>query len=251
MPKIMVLNPWGADYMDKIAEEVVAPHVHASTEVVCTSLGDQASPLPWPVPSSRDIVLSKARKAQVDGFDAIVIGCCADPFLADVRAAVTIPVVGLTESFCVTARNRGKVTLMIRGLADSYLPHIPTQNDWKNGWGGRALAYGLKPEEFTVRRVFVPEHPDPKTLESLTAHDQARLRDLTISAMRNALHADGLEQTLAAAEEDGSRAVYFACAFWSQPIDELKGKAKSFRIPVVNPLLSGVTYAEHLLLSRG
>ncbi|KWF20564.1 hypothetical protein WT56_29780 [Burkholderia pseudomultivorans] len=249
--RIMILNPWGADYMDKAAEDVVAPYLNARTDLVCNSLGSDASPMPWPVQSSLELVVDKARKAQVAGFDAIVIGCCADPFLADVRRAVSIPVVGLTESFCVTAHNRGKVTLMIRGLADAYLPLIPTQNDWKNNWSARALGYGLRPDQFSVRRVFVPGHPDPETLADLTARDQAKLRDLTVAAMNDALHADGLEQTLAAAEADGAKAVYFACAFWGGPIRDLGEKAKAFGISVVNPLVSGVSYAEHLLLSRG
>lgn len=249
--KIMILNPWGVDYMDSLAEEVVAPYVHTRTEIVCTSLGADASPMPWPMAESRDLVVNKVIKAQADGFDAVIIGCCADPFLSDARQAVSIPVVGLTESFCMTARSRGKVALLIRGLSDAYLPLIPTQNSWKSGWSARALGYGLQPDDFTVRRVFVPDHPDPETLVDLTKRDQAQLRNLTVTAMGAALHKDGLEQTLAAAEEDGAKAVFFACAFWSQPIQALNQQAKAFRIPVINPLVSAVSYAEHLVLSKG
>lgn len=248
--KIMILSPWGADYMDSVAEEAVTSSLHERTEVVCTNLGKEASPLPWPMPESRELVVQRARKAQADGFDALVIGCCADPFLADVRAAVSIPVVGLTEAFCATARSRGKVALLIRGLSDAYLPLIPTQNNWKDGWGGRALAYGLKPEEFTVRRVFVPNHPDPETLMYLTSHHQEKLRDLTLSAMEEALHAEGLVQAKAAAEEGGAKAAYFACAFWSKPIHKLNKQAKDLGIAIINPLASAVSYVEHLLLSR-
>jgi len=246
---IMVLNPWGADYMDSIAERVVGPYLHPATDLVCTSLGEGASPMPWPVPESRALVVDKARKSQEAGFDAIVIGCCADPFLADLRRALSIPVVGLTESFCMTAKSRGKVSVMVRGLSDSYRRFIATQDDWKNNWSDRVGSYGLTSHDFSVRRVFVPGHPDPEALVDLTSRDQRRLRDLTLAAMSEALLTTGLEQANAAAEEDGANAVFFACAFWGLPIHSLQESENPFRVPVVNPLVSGVSYAEHLLLS--
>ncbi|MFT3816529.1 MAG: aspartate/glutamate racemase family protein [Rubrivivax sp.] len=250
--KIMIINPWGADYMDRAAVDVVSPYVHAHTEVACVSLGAEASPLPWPLPQSAEIAVRKARQAEADGFDAIVVGCCADPFLPQLRQAVTVPVVGLTESFCMTARSRGKVTVMVRGLADSYRRLIVTQDNWKANWTDRVASHGLGRDDFTVRRVFVPQHPDPETLEDLTARDQPRLRQLTIAAMRESLHEQGLEQTRAAAREDGARAVFFACAFWSLPIHELGNTAyETFGTRVVNPLVCGVTYAEQLLVSGG
>lgn len=245
----MILNPWGFDYMDSVAERVVGPYLHAGTDVVCVNLGKEALPMPWPVPESRKLVVEKAMKAQADGFDAIVIGCCADPFLSDIRQAVSIPVVAVTESVCATARSRGKITIMARRLPDHFRSLIPIQNAWEKGWTDLATGYGLKPSEFSLRRVFVPNHPDPETLVDLTARDQAKLRDLTIAAMGEALHAEGLEQTRAAVKEDGAKAVYFACAFWSSPIAALEEAGNAFGVPVINPLVSAVSYAEHLLLS--
>lgn len=247
--KIMVLNPWGADYMDAVAEKVVGPYLHPATDLVCTSLGADASPMPWPVPESRDLVIEKARKAEAAGFDAIVVGCCADPFLADLRQVLTIPVVGLTESFCRTAKSRGKVSILVRGLSDAYRKFIATQDDWKNNWTGRVGSYGLSNDDFSVRRVYVSDHPTPEALVDLTARDPGRLRELTLMAMNDALLTAGLEQANAAAAEDGAKAVFFACAFWSLPIHSLGEGENPFRVSVVNPLVSGVSYAEHLLLS--
>jgi len=245
----MILNPWGFDYMDSVAEKAVGPYLHPRTDLVCTNLGKEALPMPWPVPESRKLAVERAMKAQADGFDAIVIGCCADPFLSDIRQAVSIPVVGVTEAACATARSRGKITIMARRLSDSFRSLIPIQNAWERGWTDLATGYGLKPGEFSLRRVFVPGHPDPETLVDLTNRDQAKLRDLTVAGMSEALHAEGLEQTRAAIKEDGARAVYFACAFWSLPISELEKAGNAFGVPVINPLVSAVSYAEHLLLS--
>jgi len=178
------------------------------------------------------------------------VGRSTPAFIISITAVPPlIPVVGVTEAACATARSRGKITIMARRLSDSFRSLIPIQNAWERGWTDLATGYGLKPGEFSLRRVFVPGHPDPETLVDLTNRDQAKLRDLTVAGMSEALHAEGLEQTRAAIKEDGARAVYFACAFWSLPISELEKAGNAFGVPVINPLVSAVSYAEHLLLS--
>jgi hypothetical protein len=41
--------------------------------------------------------------------------------------------------------------------------------------------------------------------------------------------------------------VYFACNFYSKWIAALGSDAKEFGVPLINPLVSGATFAEHLL----
>src|SRR4051812_49277767 len=110
--------------MDRVSEDIVAPFLRGDTDVHAANLGESAPPLPWPDASSAQLAVDVARKAEADGFDAIVIACCADPFLAEVRAAVSVPVVGLTETACISARSRGKLTIVARKLSDDYLPLI-------------------------------------------------------------------------------------------------------------------------------
>lgn len=246
--KIMIINPWGVDYMDGLTEEVVAPCLGADTQVVCTSLGSVAAPLPWPTPSGRSPTIETARKAEADGFDAIVIGCAADPFLAETRSAVSIPVVGVTETVCASVKNRGKVAILARRLSDAYLPLIPSQGNW-DFWTDTAKGYGLADGDFCMRRVNVPAHPDPDALERMTREDPLGLRDATVEAMDASLHAEGLAAAEAAVA-DGAQALFFACAFWSKPIASLGSSAAAkFCAPVINPLVSAATYAEHLVAS--
>ena len=248
--RILMVSPWGVDYMDAPAERVVAPHLHSDTELVVTNLGDAAPPLPWPCPEGEAVMIETARKAEANRFDAVVIGCAADPFLKETRKAVSIPVVGVTESVCASARNWGKLAVLARRLSDSYLPLIPSQGNW-DFWIGKATGYGLSPDDFVMRGVPVPAHPEPDELTRLTDEDPARLRDLTLEAMGQALHADGLTQAKAAVKDEGARALFFACAFWSESIDQLGATAQEFGAPVINPLVCAVTYAEHLLISKG
>lgn len=246
--RILLLNPWGVSYMDDVAEQVVAPTLRSDTELVVANLGDAAPPLPWPAASASDVAVEAVRKAEADGFHAVVIGCCADPFLKETRAAVKIPVVGLTEAVCVGARTRGKLTVMARGLSDDYLPLIPTQGNW-DFWTNKPLSYGLDRDQFSLRRVYVPEHPSPAELERLTVEDPKRLGELTVAAMEASLHEQGLAEARAAVEEDGADVLYFACAFWTKPIAELGEKAEAYGATIVNPLVTGATYAEHLVVA--
>ncbi|WP_051165801.1 aspartate/glutamate racemase family protein [Amycolatopsis orientalis] len=247
--RIMMVNPWGVGYMDEPAREVVSPHLHDSTELAVTNLGEAAPPLPWPAAEASGLMVERARQAEKDGFGAVVIGCCADPFLDETRAAVSIPVVGVTEAVCSTAKNWGKLAILARRLPDSYLPLIPTQGNF-DFWIGKARQYGLSGEQFTTRGVAVPAHPDPETLDRLTETDPGALRDRTLDAMANGLHEDGLVQAKSAVEEDGAKALFFACAFWSRSIDELGDAASAYGAPVINPLVCAATYAEHLLESK-
>ena len=248
--RILVLSPWGVDYMDGFAKELISAHVRDDTEIDVANLVGEAPPLPWPAASASGAAVERVRKAEAEGYDAVIIACCADPFLAETRAAVKIPVVGLTEAVVVGSRARGKLAVLARGLSDDYLPLIPTQGNW-DFWTNKPLGYGLPRDQFSLRRVMVPLHPSPEELERLTAEDPARLAELTLEAMGASLLEEGLTEAKAAVAEDGAEVLYFACAFWSRAIAGLGDRAPDFGAPVVNPLVTGATYAEHLVLSAG
>jgi len=52
-------------------------------------------------------LMQAAVDAEARGFDALVIGCCYDPLLTDVRASLTIPVIGPLETAVMSARRFG------------------------------------------------------------------------------------------------------------------------------------------------
>ncbi|MFF1553171.1 aspartate/glutamate racemase family protein [Rhodococcus erythropolis] len=247
--KIMILHPWGVGYMDSKAIEAAAPFVRSDTEVACTNLGDGAPPLPLPLPGYEGLAVEKALKAEAEGFDAIVVGCCADPFLDEIKAAVSIPATGLSEATLRSAHSRGKMAILVRNLGDAYLPMIPSQNDW-GFWRNLGATYGLSEgEHYSLREVMVPKHPDPRELERLTVEDPAKLADLTIEAMTDALYENGLPEAEKAFADDGVKSVFFACAFWGQAIAQLQRNGHHLGGKIVNPLVSGVTYAEQMVLA--
>ena len=249
--RILILNPWGIDNMDQSALDVAGKYARPDSDFEVRNLGATAPPLPWPSADQSGRAVEVTRQAEADGFDGIVIGCSADPFLDDVRAAVDIPVTAPVEAAVHTSRAFGKFGIFARLLSEEYLPLIPTQGNW-DFWNGISQKYGLTPDEYALRRVFVPKHPSPQELHDLTESDPARLCDLTIEAMTEALLTDGVEQARAAIEEEDVKVLYFACAFWSPGIEEIRAQAQeTFGAPVLNTLGNATSFMEHTLVGMG
>lgn len=247
--RILVLMPWGTDYMDEPALGVIAPRVRPDTDVEVRNLGEAAPPFPWMHAGLEGAMCQEAKRAQDEGFDGVVIGCSGDPYLETVRAAVDIPVSAPTEAAMHFSRTVGKLAVLARRFPDHYAPRIPSAGTF-DFWHKKAAEHGLTRDDYSVRSVFVPKHPDPDTLEHLTHADTKLLRDLTLDAMTDALRGEGVAQAKAAVDEDGADAVYFACTFWGRGVDEFA--ADLFPgIPVFNPLVTGVAFVESAIVSQG
>jgi Asp/Glu/hydantoin racemase len=245
--KVMILNPWGVDYCDDVALDLVGSAVRDDVELACVNLGEAAPPVPYPVPEGKAAAIGAALKAEADGFDAVLIACGGDPFLRDIRRAVSIPVIGLAESAILSAHSRGKLGILRRRL-----PSDPWDTVWRDeevlrNWHKRMARYGIRKDQYSIRCVRVPDHPDLETLERLNRDDPHALKDMMFAAFEASLHADGVDQANAAAADDGVRAVLFPCNFYGPSIAALGEDAAKFAVPVINPMVCAATYAQHLL----
>jgi allantoin racemase len=249
--RIMLLNPWGVDYADEVGLNVIGSFVRPDTDLACVNLTGKARPVPWPVAEGLEPAVELAKKAEADGFDAIINGCAGDPYLDDLRAAVSIPVVGIAETILRNARSRGKkICILDRLLPEEYTALIPNNGPDKfDFWNAKAASYGLTPDLYSIRKVRIATHPGVDSLEPMTREGSTELRELMFQSFVDSLHDDGLRQTKAAADEDGAEAVFFACNFWSTPIAALGRDATQFGATMINPLGSAATFAEHLVIS--
>jgi len=248
--RIMLLNPWGVDYADEVGLNVIGSFVRPDTDLACVNLTGAARPVPWPVPEGLKPAVEMARKAEADGFDAIINGCAGNPYLDDLRAAVSIPVVGIAETILRNARSRGKICILDRLLPEEYTTLIPNNGPDKfDFWKAKAASYGLTPDLYSIRKVRIATHPSVDSLEPMTREGSMELRERMFQSFVDSLHDDGLLQSTAAADEDGAKAVFFACNFWSTPIAALGRDARQFGAAVINPLGSAATFAEHLVNS--
>lgn len=103
--KLMIINPdWGMtrEQMDRELRELSA-FVSETTELFMECLTHTEVCLD----SAADIVLagpeilSMARKAERDGFDAVILYCFSDPALEACRQCLTIPVIGAGQAACL------------------------------------------------------------------------------------------------------------------------------------------------------
>src|SRR3954451_20209702 len=109
MPRICFLNPFGTDAYDAIIEETITPSLRAGTDVEIRHLENAPRNIDFYVPKhlAEVAVLKEVVRAQSDGFDAVVIGCCYAPGLTQARELVDIPVVGPLEASASLSRMFG------------------------------------------------------------------------------------------------------------------------------------------------
>ncbi|MGA1827496.1 aspartate/glutamate racemase family protein [Microbacterium sp.] len=237
------------DYVDQPVLEMLKPFARPTTELSVSNLGPRANQLPWPpwpADADRDLAIVAAKQAEAEGMDAIVVACCADPHVKDMRANVKIPVVGLMETAVKASSALGKLSIFPRLLDDSW--KIPDHRNW-GVWEERAQAYGMSEGDYTLRSIRVPQHPDPETFKRLAAEDPTKLYEVMIGSMASAFATGGPEQAQSATEEDGATYGWPACQYFTTALIENEDAFKGLRMKVVNPLVAGLTYAEHLLVS--
>lgn len=109
MSRICFLNPFGTDDYDELIAATLRPSLRAGTEVEIRHLDDCPRNIDYYVPKHlvEVEVLRAVRRADRDGFDALVIGCCYDPALTQARELTDMPVIGPLEASVALARHFG------------------------------------------------------------------------------------------------------------------------------------------------
>ena len=107
--KILVLSPFGAT--EPNAEENLKSRARSGTEVDVECLKD-VFPLPYNtyhynLTKVIDGTVERAIRAEIEGYDAVVISCMLDPGLVQARGVVDIPVVGTLEATAHVASMMG------------------------------------------------------------------------------------------------------------------------------------------------
>ncbi|MFG2960985.1 aspartate/glutamate racemase family protein [Streptomyces sp. NPDC048291] len=115
--RICFLKPFGTPAYNQLIHDVLTPSLQSGTEVEVRNLDI--------VPENMDYFAAKhlvevgimkaAIRAERDGFDAFVIGCCYDPGLTQCRELVDIPVVGPLEASIMNARPFGHRYAVVTG----------------------------------------------------------------------------------------------------------------------------------------
>lgn len=144
MPRICFLNPFGTDAYDAIIEETLTPSLRAGTEIEIRHLTNAPRNIDFYVPKHlcEVEVLKEVARAESDGFDAVVIGCCYDPALTQARELASIPIVGPLEAAASLSRMFGHRFAVVTDHAKA----VPEIED-------RIRLYGLEPNCRSVSAI--------------------------------------------------------------------------------------------------
>jgi allantoin racemase len=107
--RIAFLNPFGTPAYDSMIAEALARSARDDVEVVVQHLEGRPENIDYY--AAKHLVevgiMKAALRAERDGFDAFVIGCCYDPGLTQARELLNIPVVGPLEASVGVSRAFG------------------------------------------------------------------------------------------------------------------------------------------------
>lgn len=161
------------------------------------------------VPPTLDLV----RKAEDDGYDAVVLACFSDPGLEAARELVSIPVVGIEEASLHVAAQLGyRFTILT-----TFHRRVPTRTEHVSLRGlGERLA-SVRPLEMSV-------------LEMDAQPERTRTRLLQVAA--------------AAVDQDGAEVIVLGCAGLTGYASDLE---RELGVAVVDPTPVAVLTAEMLV----
>jgi allantoin racemase len=219
MSRICFLNPFGTDAYDALIEETLRPSMRPGAIIEIRHLEDAPENIDFYVPKhlAEVEVLKEVARAERDGFDAVVIGCCYDPALTQARELATIPVVGPLEATASLSHLFGHRFAVVTDHSKA----VPELED-------RLRIYGLEPNCRSVSAIewYVDDMiGDPVAVARDT---QARCREVI--------------------ERDHAEVVVLGCtivaACYEQAI--LRGVSGLGELAILNPNLIAVKVAEML-----
>lgn len=142
--RICFLNPFGTSDFDALIEETLRPSLRGGTEVAIRHLTDCPRNIDYYVPKHlvEVEVMRAVLRAEREGFDAFVIGCCYDPALTQARELTDMPVVGPLEAAASLSRSFGHRFAVVTDHAKA----VPELED-------RIRLYGLEPNCRSVSAI--------------------------------------------------------------------------------------------------
>ena len=144
MTRICFLNPFGTEDFDALIDETLTPSLREGTHIEIRHLHAGPRNIDYYVPKhlAEVEVLREVKRAEADGFDAFVIGCCYDPGLTQARELTDMPVVAPLEAATSLARLFGHRFAVVTDHAKA----VPELED-------RIRIYGLEANCRSVRAI--------------------------------------------------------------------------------------------------
>lgn len=241
MARILYIDPGSTEILDEHFQRLLSDAASPDMEVDVRHLSvPGASPAPsyWAAGYELEGELFKrVRKAGEEGYDAVIIGCSADPGLDIARRISDIPVVAPLEANLHIASMLANRILII------------TPASWQDvRWlEDRARLYGLAHKIARIRPVDTGR-PDVFELGKRIAEEPEKVREILLECFGSVVSVPGqaADHIREAIEEEGVQAVYFSCTLFSGMLGPL---SEEFGIPMLDPVLGALRAAEAVVRS--
>lgn len=217
--RICFLNPFGTPAYDSLIAGVITPTLRPGVELDVRHLDVRPENIDYYAPKHlvETAIMKAAVKAEVDGYDAFVIGCCYDPALTQARELVDIPVVAPLEASLAFARTFGHRFAVVT----DHHKAVPEISD-------RIRLYGQEANCRAVTSVgwFIDD----------MVNDVAAVAE------------DAYQVSVRTMEETGAETIIIGCTIVSACYEKvaMSGEQKLNELSVVNPNLIAVKQAEAL-----
>jgi allantoin racemase len=103
--KINFINPFGTPAYNALIEETLLPYARPDTEIVVTNTRNCPENIDYYYNKHivELVVMEDVMRAEEEGYDAVIVGCCYDPGVRVARELVDIPVIGPLEATMMMA----------------------------------------------------------------------------------------------------------------------------------------------------
>lgn len=223
---------------DEHFRSLLTTHKGARTRVVVRHLESEQVPVSPLLPARPyyygDLFRAIAR-AEDDGYDAVIIGCAADPGIRTARQMARIPVIApLTAALHVSG-------LLGRRLA-VLCPAHQGKRDRPLEWHEETIRMlGFDTGRVIFRLVEV-EKPRPEEVKRyLDRSAIIELKEEILERYRQSILNSGVTQARLAVEEDRADVVFFACTLWGGLLEPV---LEAVPVPVLDPVITSLKAAE-------
>jgi len=216
MSKILFINPVGTDQFDKPIQEFLETAKAPETELDVVSL--KRGPMHLEYHYYEALILADTlhvvRQAELDGYDAAVIGCFYDPGLREARE--------ITDRLVVTAP--AEAAMHIATTLGHTFSVLVGRKKWIPKMHENVVKYGFSEQLASFKSL------------DMGVYDFQKDPKETARRMRAA--------TKEAVEKDGAEVIILGCTIEFGFYKELQ---KEFQVPVIDAVLAPLKYAEFLV----
>jgi allantoin racemase len=238
--RLLYLEPNALGIWDRRVKRVLAAAANPRTTVDVAHLenlpDDMVSVFLPRLPFYYSELFRAVHRAEEQGYEAVIIGCSADPGVRDAAHMARIPVLGpFKAALHLAGFMGGRLAVISPGYAG--VRRRPASWHYDS-----ARLYGMA-DRVASFRVAMIERPSDAELQAVAREQPERVVEILDAAFRQAVTKDVLTQARLAVQEDNATAIYLGCTLWGGYLAPL---AAELEVPVIDPVAGCVNMAEAL-----